>query len=518
MRKLPWAALGLLAAVAMTNVVFVGCGSDDTAPIGETGDGGDEGAIVDPDTGTNPGLDSGADSFISTIDGSRADAAVCTATGAACTKSTECCTTNCDTATGKCANPSTLCKLPGTTCALGNECCTFSCIGGTCSSKLCVADNQACGSNAECCGGTCAPDGLGGGKCTPLNGGGPATSGNPCVNNSDCASKFCNAGICSGSSFCGQIGDVCSSAAECCGGLCTKASGAALGVCGTVSASGVGGCSPAGTVCVAAVPPAVCGGACCGRSCAPFGPTGVDVCQPESGCRVTGSICQADSDCCGSATLPDGTLTKVTCSKAAGSAYGRCDNGNKCSPAGAICRLATVSCNATDRCCAGTVQQHPLVCKQDALGIPRCGVTADYDCTASGPPAAGTVCASSADCCGNPCIPNAAGTGFVCGTPGQCVKSGGVCTANADCCPGLPCAIAPGSTKGICGGSTLPDGGVAPPPDGGVDSGIGTDSGADAAPVCAFYGQSCTMNTDCCNTASGVQCLGSVGAMSCRFP
>ena len=39
----------------------------------------------------------------------------------------------------------------------------------------------------------------------------------------------------------------------------------------------------------------------------------------------------------------------VTCSKAAGATYGRCDNGNKCSPAGAICRLSTVSCNATDR-------------------------------------------------------------------------------------------------------------------------------------------------------------------------
>ena len=100
MRKLPWAALGLLAAVAATNVVFVGCGSDDVAPIGEGTDGGDEGAVTPPDTGVDPGLDSGADGFITTIDGSRADSAVCTATGATCTKSSECCTANCNATSG----------------------------------------------------------------------------------------------------------------------------------------------------------------------------------------------------------------------------------------------------------------------------------------------------------------------------------------------------------------------------------------------------------------------------------
>ena len=109
------------------------------------------------------------------------------------------------------------------------------CIGGTCSAKQCVADNLACATGAECCGGTCSPDGLGGGKCAPLNGGGPATGGNPCVADGDCASKFCNNGVCTASSFCGQTGEECSAATDCCGGLCTKKAGATLGVCGLVT-------------------------------------------------------------------------------------------------------------------------------------------------------------------------------------------------------------------------------------------------------------------------------------------
>ena len=523
MRKLPWAALGLLAAVAATNVVFVGCGSDDVAPIGEGTDGGDEGAVTPPDTGVDPGLDSGADGFITTIDGSRADSAVCTATGATCTKSSECCTANCNATSGKCEAPNTLCKIPGTACVTGNECCTFSCIGNSCSNIQCVADNLACANDNECCGGKCAPDGLGGGKCTPLNPGGKPTSGNPCVMSSDCASKFCNNGICSNPSFCVQTGDTCSGAAECCGGVCTKAAGSTLGICSVASASGAGNCLNAGVVCPQSMPPALCGGQCCSKSCAPYAPTGVDVCQPESGCRVTGSICMQNADCCGALGSPGsnkggpgGQAANVTCSKAAGATVGRCDNGNACSPAGNICRLAAFSCSATDTCCAGNVQQHPLNCKQDALGIPRCTAASDYDCTVSGPPAPGTGCASTADCCGGPCVPNPAGgqPAFICAS--ACVASGGTCSSTADCCPGLPCAIPPGASKGVCGGVVSPDGGVGVPPDGGV---IVTQDGGTAGEggVCALYGQGCTAGstTQCC---SGVPCTGAAGTATCRFP
>ena len=521
MRKLPLAALGLLAAVAMANVVFVGCGSEGDSAIPDA-DGGDEGTVVNPnpDTGTNPGLDGGTDAFITTIDGSRADAAVCSATGATCAKSTECCTANCNATTGKCEAPNTLCKVPGKACLTGNECCTFSCIAGSCSSLQCVADNLACANDNECCGGKCAPDGLGGGKCTPLNPGGKPTSGNPCVANGDCASKFCNNGICASPSFCGQTNDVCSAGSECCGGICTKAAGSALGIC-ALPGSG-GGCSVAGIVCPIDNPPAVCGGACCSKSCAPYGPTGVPVCQPESGCRIPGNICMKDADCCGALGAPGsqkggdgGKDVDTKCTIAVGATVGRCDNGNACEAAGAVCKLDGISCSTSTTCCAGNSQQFPT-CKQDALGIPRCTALSNYDCTVSGPPAPGTGCASTADCCGGPCVPNPAGgqPAFICAS--ACVASGGTCSSTADCCPGLPCAIPPGASKGICGGVLNPDGGVAPPPDGG---GVVTQDGGTAGDggVCALYGQGCTAGstTQCC---SGVPCTGAAGSATCRFP
>ena len=519
MQKLPWAALCLISATAaMTLGVFTGCGSE--SDISETPDGSDpnnEGGN-NPDTSTTP-PDAPTDGFISTIDGGRDDAAACTATGAACTKSTECCTANCNATSGKCDAPNTLCKLPGKSCVTGNECCTFSCIGGTCSSKQCVADNLACGNDNECCGGTCAPDGLGGGKCAPL--GPKPTAGNPCVANGDCASSYCNNGVCASPSFCVQTGDVCSTAAECCGGLCTIAAGKTLGLCVVAPASGGGNCLNAGIVCPQTVPPALCGGQCCSKSCAPFAPTNVNVCQPESGCRVTGSICMKDADCCGALGSPGsqkggpgGKDANVKCSIIAPNTVGRCDNGNACSPAGNICRLAAFSCSATDTCCAGNVQQHPLNCKQDALGIPRCTGASDYDCTVSGPPPVGTGCASTADCCGGPCVPNpAAGQpAFICGAPGSCIPWGGTCSSPADCCAGLPCAIPPGASKGICGGVVLPDGGVSP--DGGgpvvTDGGTAADGG-----VCALYGQLCAQASDCC---SNVPCTGTPPAATCRFP
>jgi len=226
-----------------------------------------------------------------------------------------------------------------------------------------------------------------------------------------------------------------------------------------------------------------------------------------------------DTDCCGALGSPGsqkggpgGQDANVKCAKAAGATVGRCDNGNACSPAGNICRLQNNSCSATATCCTGNAIQDG-VCKQDALGIPRCTVEGVVDCT-NNPPLAGTGCASTADCCGNPCVPNPAGgqPAFICGTPGTCVPSGGSCSSTADCCAGLPCAILPGSSKGICGGVVLPDGGVTQPPaDGGV---VVTQDGG----VCALYGQQCAQLSDCCS-GNGILCIaGSSGISTCRYP
>ena len=507
MRKLPWAALCLISATAVTSVVFTGCGSE--SDIGAADDGGDPNAEGGngPDTSTPPPPDAGGDGFISTIDGSRADAADCKLQAATCASSAECCSTNCDLKTKQCDSPLTVCAAPGATCASGPECCTFACIGGKCDSKLCVADNLACASNAECCGGTCAPDGLGGGKCTPLNPGGGATGGNPCAANTDCASKFCNNGICTASSFCGQNGEECAGSTDCCGGLCTKAAGAALGVCGLTKAGGAGGCDQAGTLCTSTS--GACGGSCCSRSCAPYAPTGKSVCQPTSGCRVLGDLCRGNSDCCGWSGSPNPLIGPFECVKdSATQEFGLCGKGNSCREPGSVCGKAleadgvTVGvCNAANNCCevAGpgpNCNNSPeKCCRRDALGVPRCIINKNLDCTAARPQP-GTVCATSADCCGHPCVNN------VC--LGACVPLAGSCTANADCCSGLPCAIPAGSIKGTCGGTPLPDGGVGAPTDGG---GVVTQDGG----ACSLYGQMCTQSSSCC---SGVPCTNG----TCHYP
>src|SRR6185295_6218132 len=110
-------------------------------------------------------------------------------------------------------------------------------------------------------------------------------------------------------------------------------------------------------------------------------------------------------------------------------------------------------CSAENNCCetiglpSGNCNNTPeSCCGKDALGIPRCLVHYVGDCSTVPPPL--TTCATSADCCGNPCINN------LC--QAACVAQGGSCTTTSDCCAGLPCAIPPGSTQGVCGGSVLP--------------------------------------------------------------
>jgi hypothetical protein len=393
----------------------------------------------------------------------------CTETGTACTTDKECCTGSCDPTVGLCTHVAGQCLAADANCSVGPDCCSFACVNFKCSGNQCKSDGAGCSSDGECCGGLC-----GNGTCTPLN---PSckTSGNACAGNSDCCSQFCNAGICDGApSYCTVQGDACSTDAECCSGLCQISTGATLGTCEVAPASGAGGCTVAGEVCgggASYVPGQAlptCGGSCCSRACFPYGPSGVLICQPPSGCRPTGELCSQDSDCCGGPGQPDNGLTHVTCSKVAGFPVGHCDNGNKCSPAGAICRLQTISCNATDDCCAGNVQQFNT-CHQDSLGIPRCG-GAGLDC--SDPQSkVGMTCASSADCCGLPCVNG------ICGA--SCVMQNGTCTTSADCCSGLPCNIPGGSATGTCGNP------------------IG----------CAAYGQACTQTSDCCN---GVPCTGGI--------
>jgi hypothetical protein len=399
----------------------------------------------------------------------------CTATGTMCMTDDECCTGNCDDISGQCARIPGQCVMGGEACQAGPDCCSFSCVNGSCSGDQCKSDNTACGGDSECCGGVCSN-----GTCAPLN---PVckTSGNTCADHGDCCSHYCLNNVCSNSpSFCVQSGDTCTTDAECCGGMCAKTGNAALGLCQTVPSNGATGCAGAGEVCgdgatYAGGPLPTCGGECCSRACFPYGPTGVLVCQPPSGCHPTGELCTKDTDCCGAAGLPDGDKSDVHCEKVGTNTVGRCDNGHACSPAGAICRLQSIQCNANADCCAGNVLQNDT-CHQDNLGIPRC-LGAEIDCT-DPQTHVGMMCATSADCCGLPCtLPPGSEFGGVCG--GACVPQGGNCTTNADCCSQLPCDIAPGATNGTCG---APQG-------------------------CADIGQMCTQTADCCN---GIPCTNGI--------
>lgn len=398
----------------------------------------------------------------------------CTGLGVACTDSAACCSNNCDPTAGVCSRVPGTCAAGGESCQTGPDCCSIACVDGECRGDQCISDGASCDEDGECCGGSCTN-----GTCTPLN---PSckTAGNSCSANGECCGGFCKDGVCNiAVSFCTQTGDICTADTECCGGLCQKPNGAAVGTCEMVPSSGATGCDGAGVLCGAGagydggdLP--TCGGSCCSRACFPYGPTGATVCQPPSGCRPTGELCTQDSDCCGGPGNPDHDLSNVMCRKEPGFNVGRCDNGNSCSPAGAICRLQSVECNANANCCAGNVLQNDT-CHQDSLGIPRCAAAAG-PCTFT----PGMTCASSADCCGNPCVPTPGEEfGFVCAS--ACVPSGGTCTTAADCCAGLPCDLQPGASQGTCGSTP----------------------GA-----CSQYGQACDATHPCCNdvACSGGYC------------
>jgi hypothetical protein len=390
-------------------------------------------------------------------------------------------------------------------------------VNGQCSTDQCVSDGQACTSNDACCSGNCGADNT----CVALNDS-CKTGGNECAQNQDCCSGLCDdSKHCKlSSSFCIQPGDSCSRDSDCCTATCTIADGHTVGVCAD---------PPKGPAYCSKVDGMLCNGCgdCCSRLCAP-GPSGVDICQPASGCHVTGDLCKQDSDCCGgdpNSGLPG--AGNGHCAIAAGAKIGICSNpvnggNNACNPEGNVCHYladqgyACNSSSARSDCC-GPETPKSLMCKLDALGVPRClGVG---DCHARG-----DVCASAADCCDNvPCVPDGNGA-LRCLTDGACVPSGGSCTINGDCCPGGLCHREPGSTVGSCTSSAPP-----PPPagsggsgnagsssggssTGGSSSDAGSSTGGTAGTAgtptaCSEYGQLCDTDGDCCN---GIPCTNGI--------
>jgi hypothetical protein len=293
-----------------------------------------------------------------------------------------------------------------------------------------------------------------------------------------------------------------------------------FGLCKNIGGGTVGGpCKPSGETCS---PDGTCtGAACCSRSCTPDPISGISICAQETGCHLVGDLCTKTEDCCGVKDQPgsikdNGGMqsTDVQCVRSIpGMTFGVCNYVTTvCTPAGDICKPGNatdggaMSCSTKTDCCAGNDNQFPT-CQIDNNGIPRCTVTNNLNCDAGPPPAPGTRCASTADCCGLPCLPNPAGgePAFICGAT-KCQPSGATCTSTADCCTGEPCVKPPGASTGVCNGTILPDGGLsdaAPPSDGGGNLPDGGN--------CALYGQSCTQGSDCC---SSVPCVNG----TCHFP
>lgn len=532
MRKLPWSVLALVTAVAGLNVVFVGCGSEDSDGIVAGDDGGPDGTSSSSSTSSSSGGSSSSSSSSGSVgdgggDGSLLDGQVCLLVGQTCSAASECCTKACLKAAGQtlgqCGASADggggACTAAGGDCTNSTECCTNSCVGGKCSATQCKADSPvaaSCTTDAECCSGKCDVGGTG--KCVAIAGGVCRTEGNPCTVNLDCCSGQCSgAGFCTNASYCAQLYDVCAADFECCSGNCVVPQGAAYGRCQALAAPGGNNCNPAGSICTGNG----CDNKCCSLSCGPLGTTGVNVCQPPSGCRPQSEICATSGDCCGgpgqlTGQLSNGNPAPVkACIIQNGETYGRCESA-QCLRPGDVCKAPTGACGGTSNNCCESLQpdggltptgwcnSHPEeCCSRDALGIPRCrGV--NFKCTDAGVPA-GSTCTTSADCCGSPCV------GGKC--QATCTAKGGECTISADCCSPEPCVVPTGSTKGICGGTIGSDGGVQPPPpdSGTTDSGTGDAATADAGKVCALYGQDCTVTSDCC---SGVPCTSG----KCRYP
>ncbi|MFP2932589.1 hypothetical protein ACLESO_47070 [Pyxidicoccus sp. 3LG] len=470
------ALLGLALALSVS-----GCDDDEVPPV------------------QTPGSDagSGEDSGTELPDGG--PGSQCLDVGAACSRDTgaACCTGIC-TEEGTCPAPSEQCTPAGESCSSGIECCTQSCLGGTCSTQQCLDVGGTCANAEECCTKICGGDG----KCAALPAGTTSCKvpGQACGVDGDCCSTNCQGGICKPAYSCQANDDLCLKNEDCCGGVCSQNDTGTPGRCVAVGGAGGGNCVQDGNPCSGA-------STCCSRTCVDLG-FGATVCQPVGGCRPTGNYCAADGVCCGGEKVSNA----VDCRE------NRCDNPNGCNPVGNICgsgRLpdgGIIDVNAREACCDG----QKTVCKVDSSGVPRCfggcpggrcpatcpsGYTGEEGCCI----AQGSTCQFSDQCCnGNRCLPGDGG--FTCQPAPTCAPVGTACNPDSStCCAGTSCK-AVGELTWACRPDSTPGGGA----DGGTSGPDGGTGSVDGGPLCAPNGQACASGAACC---SGI-CNGGV----CQAP
>jgi hypothetical protein len=387
-----------------------------------------------------------------------------------------------------CPQPSEQCTPAGEACSSGIECCTQSCLGGTCSTRQCQDVGGNCSNAEECCTKVCGGDG----RCAALTGSSTCkVPGQACANGSECCSTNCQAGICKPAYSCQANNDLCLRNEDCCGGVCSQNGTGTPGRCLIVGGAGGGNCVQDGNPCSGA-------STCCSRTCVDLG-YGATVCQPVNGCRPTGNYCTNDGACCGGEKLSN----PVDCRE------NRCDNPNGCNPVGNICGTGLlpdggiIDVNAREACCDG----QKAVCKVDSSGVPRCfGGCPNGQCPANCPSgytgeagcciAAGNTCQFSDQCCnGNRCLPGPDGGAFTCQQAPTCAPVGTSCDpASSNCCSGTSC-VAVGELSYACRPPPNPGGGT----DGGTSGTDAGTGGTDAGQVCAPNGRSCTTGASCCS-------------------
>ena len=381
------------------------------------------------------------------------------AVGTVCAAAT--CSANTATSARRCTGPG-VCG-PGTTRPCGNFACGS---GGTCA--------NACGSSADCMPGfSCVQ-----GACRKKN------NGETCTAPADCASGFCQQGIC-----CNRA---CTEGCYACNGMGTSGTCApvpagqdplnqcestAVATCGTDgSCNGQGACRlhGNGVVCAAAtcagstqLLASRCNGAgACLRgtsqSCAPF------ACGTDGNCRTT---CAANTDCSGSNTCAGNSCGKKSvgskCSDPTECESGFCAQGVCC---GSACTAKCQSCALDGN--AGTCSDVPdgadplNQCPDTGAG--SCGT--DGQCNGAGACRlynAGVVCAPATCSAGSETpertcdgagacrtVTGKSCNGYSCGSDGLCLTR---CATVVDCASGLSCLAGSCSGKGLgepCGAAT----------------------------------------------------------------
>ena len=215
-----------------------------------------------------------------------------------------------------------------------------------------------------------------------------------------------------GGLVCGNVGDACLSAADCCGLACVG------GFCAASS------CLSDGTSCTT-------GGQCCSTICGANG-----VCMPlNTTCKTAGNTCTSNAECCN----------------------GVCNDQHQCASPGDVSYCAQVGdiCRADSECCLGVCN----IAAGAAAGT--CAqITLTESCQVDG-----TRCDDCGSCCSNFCGPYGPGGPKICQPASGCRVEGNLCHRDQDCCggdatSGLPgaglikCVPDPvyGNRIGTCGG------------------------------------------------------------------